>query len=1046
MPRNAIMTHTIPRTRLASTLLALLVSAACVACSSSPLGDTRQPGEPLATNPSPPDDSVASDESAPFYMDSEGSDGRARGRKSWTSHTDAPPLAVQRPTRPSSAHHESETQATLREAAASGNSALKISVRLSEPPGVVLNLFKVPVEHREQTLADYYSKLAPSQDAMVSQLATLGGRELDRKFLSNHVVVEIPANRVPELLSLPGVIGIARTRKETSSTIPSNANGYDGNDIRNALRLAYPISGGLTGAGISIGILGGNIIPPKHWNLEASSGTPRYAQWYCGDSACQPIACANVTFRLQNRWVATEYMQQVGSALTYGALSTSDSQVWQIQGDANGYFVLTNVASGQVMSTQDKLAYAEVLPYHPTWSSEEWTANTTSDGYLQFVNRWTNDMLNVQDQTGYVERGAGNPGWWSADWTLVLVSSIESENSSTCVWGIKNSSGNWVPLTSTQLSSIDLEWSSIDLEQADIEPTAHGSYCADVAGSSVEEGQDPSLTTTSDMTARSGAAPGATIHNYIGSMSSALTQAVTNGDRVVSISVGTNCFCEKPAATCASFCDPTNDKNCVQVPCDPTIDYWDLSPDLLAAENAGTMVAVAAGDYPAGMGYPAVRPEVLAVGWAESHPNSDPNPDVAPRDPSASTGPLTFDVYEEGRQSESAIGLIAPGCISMVETVNTAAVNTNSSATGPASVTCPGDICSPVFPSTAYAPAGYLAPEVMAGPPSWTWYPGCGASFSTPLVSGGIAILAQAYTKNAWGFSGWDLMAAALAQGDGFDDTTGNLRSTGLSSTTGAGHMHVHYPLPDYNLGGTWGWAANHAIINQATTQYIQIGVMPANTTEWKFALVWNETDMTNAAAIDVYVESLGTGNCNETPVVLASQTDFDIHKRVRLTGNEVANQCLRVRVYGYSVPVGGRIGYYASYWDNISFRLQNRWAATEYMQQLGSTLQYGPLRASSSQMWQMQRDANGYVVLTNVASGQTMSVQDQAAYAEVLPYNSTWWSEEWTVTTTSDGYLQFVNRWTNDMLNVQDQTGYVERGAGNTGWWSADWILVPVN
>jgi hypothetical protein len=123
-------------------------------------------------------------------------------------------------------------------------------------------------------------------------------------------------------------------------------------------------------------------------------------------------------FRIQNRWMSNEYMQPNGSVMQYGAMSSSGSQIWNLVPRSTGFYALMNAQTGDVISLQDQLAYAEYLPYVSTQWSSQWTLVTPVSGYVQFVNRWTNDLLFVEDQNGDVERGPGNPLWWSSQWVL----------------------------------------------------------------------------------------------------------------------------------------------------------------------------------------------------------------------------------------------------------------------------------------------------------------------------------------------------------------------------------------------------------------------------------------------------------------------------------------------------------------------------------------------------------------------------------------------------------------------------------------------------
>jgi hypothetical protein len=108
-------------------------------------------------------------------------------------------------------------------------------------------------------------------------------------------------------------------------------------------------------------------------------------------------------------------------------------------------------------------------------------------------------------------------------------------------------------------------------------------------------------------------------------------------------------------------------------------------------------------------------------------------------------------------------------------------------------------------------------------------------------------------------------------------------------------------------MDAPWGWGNDVFTLTTGQDHFIEWGVLPADATEWKLGLVWNETDMSNAADVDVYVATLGQGNCNQTPVLLAYQNDFDIHQKLILTGSQVANQCLQIRIHGHSIPPAGR-------------------------------------------------------------------------------------------------------------------------------------------
>ena len=250
---------------------------------------------PLGACASAPDDlSIAQPNDRASYLDSDGTDGAARGRRSWTTMHEPSAADVVKHHADASAAFvpASETESALREAAAApADQLVSVSVRLREPDDAVLDLHDVAdPARRADRVADYHARIAPLQDTFAARLAGLGGREINRHFLTNHVLVELPAGRVAELAALPDVAGVARNGDVARQGIPvpfphpiynppnlpPDPTGYNGQDVRTAMHLSYPIAHGVTGAGTSIGIVDCDPIPPRHWNMQN-----RYTNWYC---------------------------------------------------------------------------------------------------------------------------------------------------------------------------------------------------------------------------------------------------------------------------------------------------------------------------------------------------------------------------------------------------------------------------------------------------------------------------------------------------------------------------------------------------------------------------------------------------------------------------------------------------------------------------------------------------------------------------------------------------------------------------------------------
>ena len=272
---------------ISAVVLAATASWLSGACSADAPTPERPAGASLALGA---DDGAAPSADSSFYADSDGTDGSARGRRSWSERglrTDDADKGAPDAKGAQSSAAQSETQATLAEAAlAAAETPMIISVRLPEPADGGLDLRGIDsVDERRVAVAAYHKKLAASQDALGDQLGAVGAHEINRNLLSNHVFVEIPAGNVAALASLPGVLGVSRQAEVTPLTIPAGATGYDGQDVRNALHLNYALAHGVTGSSVSIGVID-TAIPPRHWNMQG-----RYDLWYCPNTGCARASC-----------------------------------------------------------------------------------------------------------------------------------------------------------------------------------------------------------------------------------------------------------------------------------------------------------------------------------------------------------------------------------------------------------------------------------------------------------------------------------------------------------------------------------------------------------------------------------------------------------------------------------------------------------------------------------------------------------------------------------------------------------------------------------
>lgn len=122
------------------------------------------------------------------------------------------------------------------------------------------------------------------------------------------------------------------------------------------------------------------------------------------------------------------------------------------------------------------------------------------------------------------------------------------------------------------------------------------------------------------------------------------------------------------------------------------------------------------------------------------------------------------------------------------------------------------------------------------------------------------------------------------------------------------------------NLTAPWGWGWHAVNISQGTEVAFDVwdsGPESSTIRQWKVAMTWDEPSLTNAADIILRVYNtcpLGGG----APVLVASQTGYDVRKRIELKQNEIGGACLRYHIIGRSIPAGEvRAVYVADYFHS---------------------------------------------------------------------------------------------------------------------------------
>jgi Subtilase family len=379
----------------------------------------------------------------------------------------------------------------------------------------------------------------------------------------------------------------------------------------------------------------------------------------------------------------------------------------------------------------------------------------------------------------------------------------------------------------------------------------HGSVVTGVLGGSIEAGQDPGFPTptsaflpTLSQRKRSFVAPNELLNYYrvdsCEGISMALQAALFDQGPVTNASFQFGLNADGMLADCAG-----------------------LNADIHNfATFSGVLVFAAGNEGVAGIPYPIMRPEVIAVGAVDSDTTI----------PYGST-PIG------SNSSYQAFSLPLGGG------------------------------------SGLHRPVQVVAPQVMTliphTSPNQYWGNSGGTSMPAPVVSGIAALLRDVYGVPAG--PGWKVQAAVLAMGDGFNPGQSTM-TTGTSVQAGAGHVFARYPRAQSFGGAAWFWdslAVNLAGAGSVACVPLNAGSPLPTLSQWKMGATWDEPNTVTAAAdIDFWVRDVVSG------VTLASQTDYNIFNRMRLAGSAVSGKRLELCATAYTSP-GPRTVYITHFGHN---------------------------------------------------------------------------------------------------------------------------------
>lgn len=380
----------------------------------------------------------------------------------------------------------------------------------------------------------------------------------------------------------------------------------------------------------------------------------------------------------------------------------------------------------------------------------------------------------------------------------------------------------------------------------------HGTWVTSIAAGDLTQGQDPNVDDPLMRRKRTGVAPEASILYFTvestGFVAAAIMEAFILGADVVNLSI---------AATQCSF---AMNANC-----------GGLNEVVRTVTLGGTLVVAAGGNENNENGrcepspgcsvcYPALRPEVLAVGNVETSAGVD---------------------YDEAEISE-----LSSRGVARVQVGGSAAPYFPDGVDVPLiSIAAPGNLC-----------------EYFSSDDTYDEESRSGTSFAAPVVSAAAGLIRQ-----EWGAAVRDarmLKSHVLAMGDGTEAQQPQPGiAVGVSNAWGAGRAKFH---PFGAMQEPKGMA--HRTFTIMEGQQVSFhaadkpdSAFPPGTTQWKMGMYIDSPQIDEIP----YVLITYWDTCN-TPTMVAADLYPGLDRHAVFEGPAVDGACLEVRVHGYSVPEGG--------------------------------------------------------------------------------------------------------------------------------------------
>lgn len=123
-------------------------------------------------------------------------------------------------------------------------------------------------------------------------------------------------------------------------------------------------------------------------------------------------------YTIKNRWTGA-YLSDAGANVGYGTTISGNNYKWQkITIDAT-YFVLKNVATGELINIEGQTGSVQCNITDTTFWSAQWSGDYIDGTWTRLRNRWqSGNIIHVENQTGSAQYGNSQDGWYSAQWQL----------------------------------------------------------------------------------------------------------------------------------------------------------------------------------------------------------------------------------------------------------------------------------------------------------------------------------------------------------------------------------------------------------------------------------------------------------------------------------------------------------------------------------------------------------------------------------------------------------------------------------------------------